>query len=278
MSLPWFRMYVEFSGDPIAQSLAFEDQRHYIIILCLKGNGTLDRKLSNREAIIARGLGLDPISAAEVKRRLMEVGFVDKNWQPVAWEKRQYSSDVSSNRVRKYRKVKDTGNVSETVTGNVSETALTISVSESVSIAFIYKETAEFIFNLILTLNPKHRAPNLDTWANDIRLMCERDGRTTDEIRALFEWANKHHFWKTNILSPATLRKQWDKLVIQRQNTGEKNGTHQQIDNSAIGQVRAANERARQRENAHRQSDAANLGTHDDDVRPPLEVELRHRR
>lgn len=214
MSLPWFRMYVEFSGDPIAQSLAFEDQRHYIIILCLKGNGTLDRKLPNREAIIARGLGLDPMSAAEAKRRLVEVGFVDKNWQPISWDKRQYASDVSSDRVRKYRNNKETR--------NVSETSMTISVSDSVSKS--YKETSEFIFELIKSINPKHKKPDLDAWANDIRLMQERDGHTDGEMRSLFEWANNHHFWKTNILSPSTLRKQWDRLVIQRDNGGDSNG------------------------------------------------------
>jgi len=116
MSNPWFRLYAEFSGDPVAQSLAFEDQRHYIILLCMKCNGTLDRDLpqSRRDAIISRGLGLDPASSAEAKRRLMEVGFVDKNWQPTAWDKRQFVSDISTDRVRKFRKDKETRNVSET--------------------------------------------------------------------------------------------------------------------------------------------------------------------
>lgn len=117
MSLPWFRMYSEFAGDPVVQSLAFEDQRHYVVLLCLKCGGTLDRDLPNshRDRIIARGLGLDMAAASEAKRRLQEVGLVDKNWHPIAWEKRQYSSDVSTDRVRKYRKNKETGNVSETL-------------------------------------------------------------------------------------------------------------------------------------------------------------------
>lgn len=98
MSLPWFRMYAEFAGDPVIQSLAFEDQRHYIILLCLKCNGTLDRDLNarQREPIILRGLGLDPITGAEVKRRLMEVALIDKNWHPLGWEKRQYVQQQES--------------------------------------------------------------------------------------------------------------------------------------------------------------------------------------
>lgn len=101
-------------------------------------------------------------------------------------------------------------------------------------------QTAKFIFGLIQSLSPKHKPPNFDSWANDVRLMRERDHRTDDEIRSLFSWANRHHFWKTNILSPATLRKQWDKLDVQR-NNGGTHAPHQRTDNSAIARVRAAN-------------------------------------
>jgi hypothetical protein len=117
MSLPWFRFYAEFAGDPIVQSLAFEDQRHFVVLLCMKCDGTLDRPIDNkvRERIICRGLGLDPVTASEAKRRLVEVGLIDKDWQPSGWNKRQYVSDKSTDRVRKHRKNKETGNVSETL-------------------------------------------------------------------------------------------------------------------------------------------------------------------
>lgn len=119
VSLPWFRMYAEWATDPVVQSLAFEDQRHHAVILCLKCNGTLDRDISidQRERIIVRGLGLDQLTALEAKRRLLEVGLIDEDWQPRGWDKRQYSSDVSTDRVRKHRKEKESGNVPETLHG-----------------------------------------------------------------------------------------------------------------------------------------------------------------
>lgn len=118
MSLPWFRLYTEFASDPVIQSLAFEDQRHYVVILCFKCNGTLDRDMdpNNREHVIIRGLGLDPMAGQEAKRRLMELELIDEDWQPRGWDKRQFKSDTSTPRVRKYRKNKDNGK------GNVSET------------------------------------------------------------------------------------------------------------------------------------------------------------
>jgi hypothetical protein len=117
MGLPWFRFHAEFAGDPTIQSLAFEDQRHFVVLLCLKCDGVLDREFSNsqvRDRIICRALGLDPVSASEAKRRLLEVGLIDKNWQIPSWDRRQYKSDSSTQRVYKYRKTKESCNVSET--------------------------------------------------------------------------------------------------------------------------------------------------------------------
>lgn len=115
--MQWFRMYAEFLSDPVVQSLAFEDQRHYVAVLCLKCNGTLDREIApkTRDRIIYRGIGLDPLNAEEAKRRLMEVGLIDKKWQPKGWDKRQYKSDDVTERTRNHRKNKESQNVPETL-------------------------------------------------------------------------------------------------------------------------------------------------------------------
>jgi hypothetical protein len=86
-------MYAEFATDPVVQSLAFDDQRHYVVLLCLKCSGVLDRDIDkkSRDRIICRGLGLDPSAASETKRRLMDVGLINKDWQPKNWDKRQFS-------------------------------------------------------------------------------------------------------------------------------------------------------------------------------------------
>ena len=96
VSKPWFRLYAEFSSDPKMQLLAFEDQRHYIAVLCLKCSGVLDTLSvgpEHFERMVAKALGLDPVTGAEVKRRLLEGGIILESWQPVAWDKRQYESD-----------------------------------------------------------------------------------------------------------------------------------------------------------------------------------------
>lgn len=74
----------------------------------------------------------------------------------------------------------------------------------------------DWIFDLIKILNPKHKPPNRNQWAKEIRLMREIDGRSRHDIAVLFKWANADQFWRGNILSPGKLRKNWDRLIIQK--------------------------------------------------------------
>jgi hypothetical protein len=85
------------------------------------------------------------------------------------------------------------------------------------------RQTAVWMAETIRQSNPEGRkksAAELDTWANDIRLIRERDSKSDSEIRSLFEWANEDDFWSANILSPGKLRKQWDQLAAKRKSSG----------------------------------------------------------
>lgn len=113
MSRQWFRMYAEAVDDEKLRLLAFEDRWHFVALLCLKAQGTLDSDAPHLERRIALKLGLQLPQLDELKRRLVEVCLITEDWQPIAWEARQYESDVSTERVRKFRQ-KRSGNVSET--------------------------------------------------------------------------------------------------------------------------------------------------------------------
>ena len=85
---------------------------------------------------------------------------------------------------------------------------------------FVYTDddlrAANWIFGLIKNLSPNVKTPDFASWANEIRLMRERDGRSHKDICELFKWANQNEFWASNILSPAKLREKWDQLEIKR--------------------------------------------------------------
>ena len=83
---------------------------------------------------------------------------------------------------------------------------------------------AKDMFARIQKLNPNHKQPNFEAWANDIRLLSERDGKIHPEIIELFEWANQDRFWQANILSPRKLREKWDVLVLQRNRQAKPRG------------------------------------------------------
>lgn len=110
--LPWFRMYTDFLNDAKIIALAFEDQRHFIGLLALKSDGALDEAVEESllDRIVAQRLWIDHGVIREVKKRLVAAGLIDTSWQPLAWDKRQFKSDSSKDRVAKFRASKKDGN------------------------------------------------------------------------------------------------------------------------------------------------------------------------
>lgn len=81
------------------------------------------------------------------------------------------------------------------------------------------EKCARWLFGVVRQTAPAAREPSLAAWANDIRLLRERDGRTHREICELFQWAHSDSFWCLNILCPKKLREKWDRLALQRERT-----------------------------------------------------------
>jgi autotransporter translocation and assembly factor TamB len=116
------------------QLLSFEDQRHFIVLLCLKAGGALDRvygSSATRERVILSALRIDSISLVDLKNRLMEIAVIDADWQPTAWEKRQESKDkTAAERMRRSREAQR--NVTESVTESVTRN-VTVGVTRDVT-------------------------------------------------------------------------------------------------------------------------------------------------
>lgn len=116
--MPWFRMYTDFLNDPKMISLAFEDQRHFIGVLALKSDGAIDdtdnEDLLNR--IVAQRLWIDHGIIRDVKKRLKDAGLIDADWQPLAWNKRQFVSDRDSTAAERKRRERAAKAAAENVT------------------------------------------------------------------------------------------------------------------------------------------------------------------
>ena len=75
---------------------------------------------------------------------------------------------------------------------------------------------AELLYKEILHNNPQHKKPNLESWANDFRLMMEIDKREGKEIQELILFSQSHDFWYKNILSAGKLREKYDVLILEK--------------------------------------------------------------
>lgn len=110
--MDWFRLYGEFATDPKVQMLSEADQRRYVMTLCLRcSNG--DVTLQDEE--MAFQLRISNEEWSRTKAVLQSKGLIDDRNQPTAWDRRQFRSDSSAERVRRHREAKKTGcNVTET--------------------------------------------------------------------------------------------------------------------------------------------------------------------
>lgn len=80
-------------------------------------------------------------------------------------------------------------------------------------------ELTNLLADRILANNPKHRLlsnsnreATIQKWAESVDKLLRIDGQSFEDIKDVIAWCQKDSFWKLNILSGATLRKQWDYL------------------------------------------------------------------
>ena len=103
MSNPWFRMYSEFAHDPKVQMLPEVMQRRYVMLMCMRCSNALVTLQADE---IAFHLRIDAAQLDETKALFLAKGFINEAWELLNWEKRQFSSDTSAQRVAKHRAAK----------------------------------------------------------------------------------------------------------------------------------------------------------------------------
>lgn len=75
-------------------------------------------------------------------------------------------------------------------------------------------DLAKFLSDRIKENVPHHKfkPSDLESWANEFRLMEERDEVGFDLIKRVLAWATNDEFWKINILSGGTFREKFGRL------------------------------------------------------------------
>ena len=103
MANQWFRLYAEFATDPKVQMMSEANQRRFIMVLCLRCSND-DVTLQDEEVAFQLRISIE--EWATTKALFLSKGLLDENNTPAAWDKRQFVSDSSAERVRKHREAK----------------------------------------------------------------------------------------------------------------------------------------------------------------------------
>lgn len=101
MANPWFRLYHEFDSDPKVQSMSEAMQRRLVMLFCSRCRG---ETLHETERAFHWRISEDEL--AKTKALFTEKGFIEGDWELVNWNRRQFLSDSSTDRVRRYRQGK----------------------------------------------------------------------------------------------------------------------------------------------------------------------------
>jgi hypothetical protein len=143
MANPWFRLYSEFDSDPKVQSMSEAMQRRLVMLMCAKCRGE-----TLHETLQAFHWRISALDLAETKEVFLANGFIDKSWNLLNWNKRQFLSDSSTDRVQKHRAMKRMKR---------DETKITVSPSVSPSDPHPHKQRTETQRNVTVT------APDTET-------------------------------------------------------------------------------------------------------------------
>lgn len=102
MTNPWFRLYAEFATDPKVQMMSEVMQRRFIMLLCARCNGNVT--LQDEEVTFL--LRISNEEWQETKRVFIAKNFIDEANNLLHWDKRQFRSDSSRERVSRHRENK----------------------------------------------------------------------------------------------------------------------------------------------------------------------------
>jgi hypothetical protein len=108
MANPWFRLYSEYATDPKIQSMSEAMQRRLVMLFCLRCGNVLET-LQENEIVFA--LGITAEEWKETKELFVSkcfIRFIKGKCNITNWNKRQFISDSSTERVRKYRAKNET--------------------------------------------------------------------------------------------------------------------------------------------------------------------------
>lgn len=201
-------------------------------------------------------IGLSPSNVKKHLEKLIELGFISTRQNKNKWDRRkEYKINLIAiqNELLKngyaldgYALIlpfsKTENGVSKienrnaqnrkTVTEITTETTTNNSMSEKNSDAKFDESSDEikivnYFIEKLKGVNKNIKVPNnlknKQKWATEIHRLINIDGKNREEVCKVIAFATKDDFWCSNILSPTSLRKHFDRLNIKMQKNKQNN-------------------------------------------------------
>lgn len=197
-----FSLQKEFN-DGIPPRKQTKDTTLWSWLKKLEKMGNIDIKTHNKYSVISILHWSDYQESLTTESQQIDNGLTSERQQTdnkMTTESQQIDTNKNVNNVKNDKNEKN---------GNKTSSPKQVYDEQSVPYRLAFR-----LYENILANNPDYKKPNLQGWANDVRLMMERDKRTEEQIIYLMDWVQNDSFWKQNILSPSKLREKFDQLVI----------------------------------------------------------------
>ena len=242
MANTWLRLWHDMPNDPKWRTIARASKQSiaevmavYVHLLTTASANATERGrtdgVCSEDIASALDMGTEQVKGilAAMEGRVVEQGILS------GWDKRQpEKEDGAAERARAWReKQKEIKAAKEEEERNRTQPNATerqdkdkdkdkdlnpssTPVGETVKFTDDDLRCAEFVFSGVKRAAPKSKQPNLEKWADVVRLMREVDELTHREIAEVFSWANQDPFWSVNILSITKLREKFAALSAKR--------------------------------------------------------------
>lgn len=102
ISLPWFRLYNEIVDNIKIRMISPEYRWYFIAIMACKCQNILKGDPELVQKVLTIKLDVTEEKLAEIKAHLLMVNLIEPDFTPVGWSERQYKSDHSTARTRKF--------------------------------------------------------------------------------------------------------------------------------------------------------------------------------
>jgi len=224
---PAFQFYpADYLSDSNTIAFTAEQDGHYLRLLCLcwlEGSIPIDPRPLLKGGATITDECLNPVLRCfrlnRKKTALVHPRLDAERCKQIAWREKSSAGGKASALIKR---TLNGGNGASRVVQPLVNTMSSSSSSSSSS----KKTTPEFdawdmsmakrLFNHCLRSVPSSKVPNYQEWANEFRLIRERDKRSKNDIYAILAWMLGDEFWSGQIRSPQKLRKHYETMFAKR--------------------------------------------------------------